>query len=568
MINQAFNPYRPQQEARPSGEVSQGLQALMVLQRQASQMGPAGPTVANQLMQRVQQPPQPPQPPGPPQGPQQGQMPGPPGMMAGTPNQGPQGMMDTLKAQSQQSAQPPQQPPQQPPGPPPQGMARGGIASLRADNIARLKYAQGGVIGFSGEDDDQLVQPTSDQTLNAIEIAKAKRARALANEYQKSLSVMAAVANSSPLQQYAKTAADATQYKLDDLRKYVNESYGNRATDVMNTLLTPPAAPQASAKPFSEYTDPNRARLDAPTPSAPAPRPPAPPRPAAPAATGIAQLAAENPDLAVARRLRDAQFTGTAPTIEGTLAEQQRFRAAQGLTGPVGSAIEDAMKAHAERAKATEAAYRKGLEGQGAEEWISMLTAGRRGVGSLGEQFVRGREAQRAAEMNFQQLMNTSAEKREQMGITLQNLREAEANRDYTAYQKNLDEFRKQKHDFDTVQRQLAASTLQGSVQMQEGAANRASQEKIARIREASQLGQLDMRKQAMAAQAAKAVEMDPLLKNLANLAQTGDPAAIKRYQDREAEIYTRIAPELMLGGGAPSGGSALASATAIARGK
>lgn len=554
MYSQAFNPYRPQPQA--PRDVPQGLELLMQLAKVATPMGPAGPTVASQLMQRVQQPsmssaPQMEQP----QAPQ-------PRMMPGAPNQGPQGMMDTLKAQSQQSAQPPQQPP----GPPPQGMARGGIASLRADNISRMKYAQGGVIGYSGEDDDQLVQPTADKILQAIEIEKAKRARALANEYKQSLGVMSAVANSgdqSALQQYAST----TQQTLDALRKHVADSYGNRATDVMNTLLASQAAPQASAKPFSEYTDPNRARLDAPTP-APAPRPPAPPRPAAPAATGIAQLAAENPDLVVARRLRDAQFTGTAPTIEGTLAEQQRFRAAQGLTGPVGSAIEDAMKAHAEREAATKAAYQKGQEGQGAEEWISMLTAGRRGVGSLGEQFVRGREAQRAAEMNFQQLMNTSAEKREQMGITLQNLREAEANRDYTAYQKNLDEFRKQKHDFDTVQRQLAASTLQGSVQMQEGAANRASQEKIARIREASQLGQLDMRRQAMAAQAAKAVEMDPLLKQLATLAMAGDPAATKRYQDREAEIYMRIAPELMLGGGAPSGGSALASATAIARGK
>lgn len=531
-------------------QIPQGLQALMVLQNEAQPMGPAGPTVASQLMQRVQQPSMSP-------APQIGQpqLTSQPRMMPGAPNQGQPGLMDTLQAQSQRSAQipinPPQsvQPPGSPPGQRPQGMAHGGIASLRADNMARLKYAKGGVIGYSGEEESFVTpQRRADETFEEF------RQRVIAEQ---------------EAVQQRRAAAKAAAAEADRIAEMQRRGM---------PLTSPFTQRPQTAAVYNPALEDARRREDIPpggmvvaTPGgaapAPAPRPPASPRPATPAAA-TAQPAMENPDLVVARRLRDAQFTGTAPTIESTLAEQQKFRAAQGLTGPVGSAIEAAMKTHAERAAATEAAYRKGQEGQGLESLIAALSAGRRGVGALGEQYVKGQEAQRAAEMNFQQLMNASAEKREQMGITLQNLREAEANRDYTAYQKNLDEFRKQKHDFDTVQRQLAASTLQGSVQMQEGAANRASQEKIARIREANQLGQLDQRRQAMAIAAAKAVENDPLLKSIAPLAMGGDPVATKRYRDREAEIYMIVAPELMLGGSAPSASSALASATAIARGK
>lgn len=126
----------------PEAEVPAPFEALMVLSKTASQMGPAGPTVASQLMQRVQRPPM--APPGmPPQGPPQG----PPGMMPGDPFR--QQMMATLGQQAQQSAQPPQPPgPPQgpPPGMPPQGMAQGGIASLRAPNM-RFSHG-GGVLHF------------------------------------------------------------------------------------------------------------------------------------------------------------------------------------------------------------------------------------------------------------------------------------------------------------------------------------------------------------------------------------------------------------------------------------
>jgi hypothetical protein len=53
------------------------------------------------------------------------------------------------QAQQQQAMQAAMQMAQQQQGQQPQGMARGGLASLRADNIARMKYAQGGVIGYA-----------------------------------------------------------------------------------------------------------------------------------------------------------------------------------------------------------------------------------------------------------------------------------------------------------------------------------------------------------------------------------------------------------------------------------
>lgn len=140
--------YAPQNQAR----ISPALSALFELQRmaatgQASMQTPnGGATIAAKLMQQGQG------------------SPGGQALEAPGPDQ--QGLMDivrnaqasgpsvaALQQQQQMQRQQPPGPPQQPPGPPQQqppvqGLARGGIATLTANNMRGFK--QGGVLGFNG----------------------------------------------------------------------------------------------------------------------------------------------------------------------------------------------------------------------------------------------------------------------------------------------------------------------------------------------------------------------------------------------------------------------------------
>lgn len=173
------------------------------------------------------------------------------------------------QAQQQQAMQAAMQMAQQQQPQQPQMMARGGIASLPADNIARMKYAQGGVIGYSGENDDQLVQPTSDKVLLDIEKEKAQKARDLRDAYQQSLGVMSSIAGSgdqAAIQKYA----TSTQQTLDALKKHVEEGYGNRASQVLNSLLAPSAErPVAQAK--VDYSGMDHPHAEAQLPPVPSP---------------------------------------------------------------------------------------------------------------------------------------------------------------------------------------------------------------------------------------------------------------------------------------------------------
>lgn len=239
-----------------------GLQALIqaqqALKQTANPVTPAGtPTVAGQAEQAIQQQLQPSQP-------QMAQPQGMPGMMPSDPFR--EQLMKTLQMQAQQQMQPPGggQPPEQPPEQlqqPPQPMAAGGIAGLPADNMARMeRYAHGGVIGFDGttrsDVPDPLMLQTSDTALQKIEYEKAKNTRDLADKYKQSLNVMSAVANSGDQQAIQKYAA-STQENLDALRNYVNTSYGNRADQVLNTVLS--TTKPVEEKPNYIYEEPVKA---------------------------------------------------------------------------------------------------------------------------------------------------------------------------------------------------------------------------------------------------------------------------------------------------------------------
>ena len=257
---------RPAKKANIPAGMQALIQAQQILRQQAKPTTPDGqPTVASQVEQAISQEMQP----------------SGPGMMPADAFR--EQLMKTLqmRAQQQMAGQPPQQPPQepaqqasaqQPPQeqlpiqlPPPQSMARGGIARLSADNMARLaQYSTGGVIGFSGvtasDVQDPLVTQTSDTALLKLETEKAEKARELADKYKKSLSVMSSVANSGD-QQAIQKYAGFTQQNLDNLKQYVSSAYGNKSEQALNTLLSSSTPAPIKSSPSEEMAKQEAARL-------------------------------------------------------------------------------------------------------------------------------------------------------------------------------------------------------------------------------------------------------------------------------------------------------------------
>lgn len=141
---------------RADGPIPEGLQGVIDLQEglrklsgQFAMTTPEGrPTIASMLQQAAEQQVQPSAPS--------------PQMQPQTPGTLPQAAQaagiagQQQQAQQQQAMQAAMRMAQQ--AQPPQGMARGGIAMLPADSMARMKYARGGIIGFAGQG-PSYVQP-------------------------------------------------------------------------------------------------------------------------------------------------------------------------------------------------------------------------------------------------------------------------------------------------------------------------------------------------------------------------------------------------------------------------
>lgn len=450
-------PQKPQQSELPA-DLQALIRAQQILRAKASPVTPDGrPTIAGMTEQAIAQQAAPQQEMSPPQVGAPQVPPQSPGTVAqaaqaaGIAGQQQQAAQQQAMQQAMQMAQQQGQL---------QGMARGGLASLPAENIARMKYAQGGVIGFNGEDEyfgSSVPMSYSEQMSNlAGVIPKLLRrivsAPETASEYEarkkEEEQKYAAKPNLKPMEELAAAAKD-----------YVPEEVPARTNDLAAAMQVLAEARKRQAAPAASSASP---RISAPSAPAQAAMP-------------------VNPDLEAVRRMRDEQFKGTAPTPESVLAEKEKFRQAQGLQGLVGSAIEDAMKRAEARSAETKAAYEQGIQGRGLEDMIAALSAGARSgrAGGLGAQYVSSQQANRQADMQFRQLMDASAEKRDQMAATVQAMREAAANNDAATYQKEMETYRKQKHDFDTVNRQLASSALQSSTTMQEGALNRAATERL-----------------------------------------------------------------------------------------
>lgn len=163
--------------------IPEGLQGVIDLQKglrklsgQASMMTPEGrPTVAGMLQQAATQQMAPQaQPQGLPAIPNPQMQPQNPGSVAQVAQAA--GIAGQQQQQAQQQAmQAAMNMAAQQQAQPTQNMARGGIAMLPADNMARLKYAHGGIIGFDGRGPSYVGEDPIAQSLDDLRVAEAQK---------------------------------------------------------------------------------------------------------------------------------------------------------------------------------------------------------------------------------------------------------------------------------------------------------------------------------------------------------------------------------------------------------
>ena len=201
-----------------------------------------------------------------------------------------------------------------------------------------------------------------------------------------------------------------------------------------------------------------------------------------------ARPAPVNPDV---ERLRTmlAQAPEAVQSPESYLAQQQKLteaaRSKYGLTGNIGSASEQAIANAAARDEDLRRQFEAGKEGRGLENLIANFAAARGGAGALGQAYVSQTRGQRAADLQFEQLMNASAAKRDEMNILLQNSREAAAKGDVDRAEALRQQAIKSKAESDHYRLTAGASLAHTTVSAQteekkiaSDAANRAAHER------------------------------------------------------------------------------------------
>lgn len=477
--------YQPMEENIPDT-----LKALMVVQEEAAPTTPQGlPTVAARLAQRARQQMQP-----------QSQIPMQASQLSGVQEAaqqagiaGPIIQQQQQQQQAQQIAQMAAQQIQQQMQP--QQMARGGIAGLPAHNMARLaSYSHGGgVMGFDGVTGSVVPDWESmslDERKEYFKKINAQRAAEAAARGATAAESTAAAEGSGILSKFGGAGSTAstilkTLGRLTPAWALASELFYTSPEDIAILQAAEqkkrdamPKTPEQRAamaevahlrelhpEPFT----PPREGFDSNVPVA------APVKPSAattPRPSGIAgaRPAPVNPDVERMRSML-SQAQEPIPSAEESLAKQQKLseasRAKYGLTGNIGSASEQAIANAAARDEALRAKYEAGKEGRGIENLISAFAAARSGLGALGQRYVDLTGAQKSADLQFEQLMNASAAKRDEMNILLQNAREAAARGDVDRANADLLQAKKAKAESDHYRMTAGASLAHTTVSAQ-----------------------------------------------------------------------------------------------------
>lgn len=516
--------------------VPDALQALMVLARQATPTTPDGaPTVAAQLAQMAA-----------PQGVAQGMPQAVQDFEASAPSVMRNMQQDQIQRMVRQAMQP------QP----------AGIEGLPAPN---MNFAEGGVIGYNGEDGSSVDTKTMRMTPEEYERRRREAMmRGPVPERRKLLPEEEAIF--APLYRMP----EAPLAPIPDIDVLVPER--------MRDTRAIPAKPVRTAQPAAG--GPPR---PAPAPQAPAAQVPAP---AAVPPGGIAQTLPAAPTI-------NAALTQVEQMMPGSGTEDSRIaltRLQQMRNERPDSGIAT-LKALEEEGR-TQAAIAKELdESKQARATKAWLQGGAR-LGSSGRAVAAFEEGERQRRMLFAQQNTIRIGKMD----AIKEANEARRIGDQEKYVEALNKIRELDRADQQIKAQLAAQVLTTGVTARgqditagtaaadreaaaarlereiaarafEGAANRATQERIANI-QASARNDPASREAMAVARVQSAINSSPMLKALAEKAKF-DPAAAAQYAAEEQRLYLQLAPELLIGAGVPSKGqsSARSAADAILQG-
>jgi hypothetical protein len=427
-----------------------------------------------------------------------------------------------------------------------------GIEGLQSN----IRMAEGGVVGYSGEGPsfvapqkrpDETFEEFRQRTITEQEAVQQKRrdaARAKAEEERVAEMTRRGMAPRSPFSQTPPAPTPQAPIPEGSDRRLDIPAGGIVSPGMAQA--TPPTAPQT------------------PAPRPPAQRPPAP-APAAPQA-GIAQLVAPTPEGAMA----SARSVLGLPGTEGLRTKEDAYLAAlkaQPATGQQGLAALQAQQAALQAQQADlQRMHDKAEKESNINSVIQQLLGRGEGPGGAARASIAFSEREAARRKNHIELQKTYSElevanatKRDAI-IDLQNAREVgNAKAALEAEQR----IRAADIKIAEIEGNLAASFASSSanvygtlMQAETAAANRASNERIARIQAAARDNPGG--REAMAvARVQQAINSSPMLKSLAEKAKF-DPTAAAQYAAEEARLYQQLAPELLQNRPAPAPSAAL----------
>jgi hypothetical protein len=440
---------------------------------------------------------------------------------------------------------------------------------------SNIRMAEGGVVGYAGPDGSFVGGPRRVDVSGDIPIYAPREDK---EPGESEAEYRARKAREAEEAQGERPIPRGLRWIQENILRPMSQAGGQRMAEMRGTPETPPARPAPIPAPQVDFQDSRYRTTElrkgeegvlekiGPAPlnkkpeiqfltSSPAPRPPAQ-RPPAPAQTapqgGIAELVAPTPESAMA----SARSVLGMPGTEGLRKREEAYLAAlkaQPATGQQGLAALQAQQA------ALQAMNEKAEKESNINSAIQWLLGGREGPGGSARSSIAFSEREDARRRSYNDLQVANATKRDAI-IDLQNAREVgNAKAALEAEQR----IRAAEVDVAKAEATLAgqfassqANVYGTQMQAETAAANRASNERIARIQAAARDNPGG--REAMAvARVQQAINSSPMLKSLAEKAKF-DPTAAAQYAAEEARLYQQLAPELLQNRPAPAPSAAL----------
>lgn len=298
----------------------------------------------------------------------------------------------------------------------------------------------------------------------------------------------------------------------------------------------------------------------------------------APASAVGAPATGEDPYKYLKELAGRGEYKGDAPTLAEQINLANQARWARGLTGGVGEGLEKLVQdLRAEQARlGTE--REKSLKGRPLENLIQSFAAARTGgLGGLGRTYANLQSAQRAEQERFNALQYERKIALAKMDAAKEEMRESAARGDKEGYDKAMQSWTADKRDYDKLTAEGQMNLARFAGEDRRAAEDRASRERMEALQRSTQIQVARIQaaardnpgsKEAMAvARVQAAINGSPMLKALAEKAKF-DATAAAQYAAEERRLYLTLAPELLIGAeGGGSAPSARSAADAILQG-